>query len=100
MDRPDPSFPARCGDLGCERLIGLKVEQYRKPERSSPIMIGRGVSLRSLLESFLAQLLSWLQRHRALSLNSGDGLAAHEAAALRLTSIPSLNVRPRTSFGN
>lgn len=50
-------------------------------------MIGRGVSLRSLLESFLAQSLSWLQRHRELSLNSGDGLAGHEAAAVRLASI-------------
>lgn len=58
----------------------MKVEQYRKPERSSPIIIGRGVSLRSLLESFLAQPLSWLQRHRELSLNSGDGLAGQEAA--------------------
>lgn len=77
----------------------MKVEQYRKPERSSPIMIGRGVSLRSLLESFLAQPLSWLQRHRELSLNSGEGLAGHEVAAVRLTSIPSLNVRLRTSVG-
>lgn len=77
----------------------MKVGQYRKPERSSPIMIGRGVSLRSLLESFLAQPLSWLQRHRELSLNSGDSLAGYEVAAVRLTSIPSLKVRLRTSFG-
>lgn len=60
----------------------MKVEQYRKPDRSSPIMIGRGVSLRSLLELFLAQPLSPLQRHRELSLSSGDGLAGQAAAAV------------------
>lgn len=43
--------------------------------------------MRSLLHSFLAQPLSWLQRHRELSLNAGDGLAGQEAAVCGLTDL-------------
>lgn len=64
-------------------MTGLKVKQYRRLERSSPIMIERGVSLRSLLGSFLAEPLSWVAASsRAIALNSADGLAGQEAAAV------------------
>lgn len=52
-------------------------------------MIGRGVSLRSGLESFLAQPLRRLQRHRELSLNSG-GLSRSGASACGSTDLDPL----------